>query len=302
MTEISPSTEIPRLLTNEQANAFKNSLFAEIANESWKEQAYANEPAVRLFLTTGIQMIQKFEEATHQKHPEIHTDTDVIYIDSGPGPYSYNMLEPEKKDLDDVTYHKWKWSRKMDRARIRSAYTIASMITTKRIEEQTGTIKSTKKLTSEDFQQFGPYLMYTSTNWQNSHIKHVLEMAREAGNFKIPDSKLIMYNEFTNRQGETKPIIHTEDQIEGLRFPNNPDGSSPRRIVIVSHPAHLMRIMHILGKYPDSIPVESVLQAFPIPTPKDAMTEYTKAELLGTLGTILKKGRASFAPYTNYEL
>lgn len=63
-----------------------------------------------------------------------------------------------------------------------------------------------------------------------------------------------------------------------------------------------MRIMHILGKYPDSIPSESVLQAFPIPTPKDAMTEYAKAELLGTLGTVFKKGRATLTPYTNYEL
>lgn len=302
MTEISPSAEIPRLLTNEQVNAFSNSLFAEIANESWKEQAYANEPAVKSFLTNGIQMIQEFEEATHQKHPKIHTDTDVIYIDSGPGPYSYNMLEPGKKDLDDVNYHKWKWSRKMDRARIRAAYTLASMITAKRIKEQTGTIKSTKDLTPEDFERFGPYLMYTSVDWQASHIKHALSLAREAETFKIPDSKLVMYEEFTSREGKVKPIVHTQDQIEGLSFPANPDGSPPRRIAIVSHPAHLMRIMHILGKYPDSIPNGTTLQAFPIPTPKAAVKEYTEGELMGTLATVFKTGRASLTPYTNYEI
>lgn len=302
MTEISPSAEIPRLLTNEQVNAFSNSLFAEIASESWREQAYANEPAVKSFLTNGIQMIQEFEEATYQKHPEIHSDTDVIYIDSGPGPYSYNMLEPGKTDLDDVNYHKWKWSRKMDRAKIRAAYSLATMITAKRIEEQTGERKLAAELTTKDFEKYGPYLMYTSVDWQASHIKHALKMARETGTFKIPDNKLLMYETFTSRNGEEKPIVHTEDQIEGLSFPSSPNGSPPRRIAIVSHPAHLMRIMHILGKYPDSIPSESVLQAFPIPTPKDAMTEYAKAELLGTLRTVFKKGRATLTPYTNYEL
>jgi hypothetical protein len=63
-----------------------------------------------------------------------------------------------------------------------------------------------------------------------------------------------------------------------------------------------MRILHILGKYPDSIPQETTLQLFPIPTPKDAVTEYAKAEILGTLGTIFRRGRATFVPYANYEL
>jgi hypothetical protein len=60
--------------------------------------------------------------------------------------------------------------------------------------------------------------------------------------------------------------------------------------------------MHILGKYPESIPDQTILQAFPVPTPKDATTEYAKAELLGTLGTVFKTNRASLKPYTNYEL
>lgn len=301
-SEVPQVSEAPRLLTSDQAQVFSNSLFAEIANESWREQAYANEPAVKLFLTNGIRMIQEFEEATYQKHPEIHTDTDVIYIDSGPGPYSYNMLEPGKTDLDDVNYHKWKWSRKMDRARIRTAYTLASLVTQKRIKEQTDVFKPTEELTSLDFEKYGPYLMYTTVDWQAKHIKHALKMARKTGTFKIPDNKLVMYETFTPRNGEEKPIVHTEDQIEGLSFPSSPDGSPPRRIAIVSHPAHLMRIMHILGKYPDSIPSESVLQAFPIPTPKDALTEYAKTELLGTLGTVFRSGRASLKPYINYEL
>lgn len=247
-------------------------------------------------------MIQQFEEASYQKHPEIHTDTDVIYVDSGPGPYSYAMLEPGKTDLDDVNYHKFPWSRRMDRARNRAAYVLASMITAKRIEEQTGLIKSTKDLTPEDFEKYSPYFMYTSTTWQNSEIRHAHSLLKDAGIFKIPDSKLVMYDEFTAATGERKKITHTEDQVEGFQFPTNPDGSPPRRVAIVSHPAHLMRIFHILGKYPNSIPEGTIVQPFPIPTPIDAIIDYTKAELLGTLGTVFSRNRASLTPYDKYQL
>ncbi len=294
--------ETQRILSQEQRDQFSAEIFHQIDEERWKDAAYANLLEVKSFIGNGIDMIQRFEEATHQKHPEIHSDTDVIYIDSGPGPYSFNMLEPGKTDLDDVNYHKWKWSRKMDRARIRTAYTLASMVTAKRIEEQTGASKKATELTAEDFEKYGPYLMYTSVDWQASHIKHALEIARKAGYFKIPDSRLVMYENFTSRDKEVKPIIHTQDQIEGLRFPNNPDGSSPRRVLIVSHSAHLMRIMHILGKYPDSIPNGTILQAFPIPTPTAAVKEYAEGELMGTLATVFKTGRASLAPYTKYEI
>lgn len=295
MTEISPS-EPSRILLKEQIDEFSEELFNKIDNEKWKDVAYANLLGVKIFIKNGIAMIQEFEEASDRRHPQVHADTDVIYIDSGPGPYSYNMLEPGKTDLDDVNYHKWNWSRKMDRARIRTAYTLASMITAQR------TGKKTTDLTSEDFEEFGPFLMYASVDWQASHIKHALSLARKKNTFKIPDSKLVMYEEYISRDGITKPIVHTQDQIEGLKFPNNPDGNPPRRVVIVSHPAHLMRIMHILGKYPDSIPNGTKLQAFPISTPKEALREYAEGELMGTLATVFKTGRASLKPYTNYEL
>jgi tryptophan 2,3-dioxygenase len=192
----------------------------------------------------------------------------------------------------------------MDRARIRVSYTLAAMVTAKRIEEQTKTVKPPKDLTSEDFEKFGPYLMYASVDWQQRHIEYVLGLARqrERAQFLIPASKIITYKEYINREGEEKPIVNTDDQVEGLHFPPFNETHPPKRIVMVSHPAHLMRILHILGKYPDSIPQETTLQLFPIPTPKDAVTEYAKAEILGTLGTIFRRGRATFVPYANYEL
>ncbi len=301
MTESSLPVDIQRVLSEAERERLKTDIL-DTAIEERFHLVYAHLREVEAFISNGVDLIQRLEEATYQRHPQIHTDTDVIYIDSGPGPYSYHMLEEGKTDLDDKNYHKWQWSRKMDRARIRTAYTLASLITAKRIQEETGTIKPLQTLSEEDFAKYGPYLMYTSVDWQASHVKHALQIARQNGSFRIPDEKLVMYKHFTNSNGEVRPIVHTEDQMEGLILPNNPNGSKPRRAVIVSHPAHFVRIVSVLGKYPGVIPNETTLQLFPIPTPKEAVIPYATAELLGTIPTILVKQRASFAPYTNYQI
>lgn len=301
MAEITPNEQSRRLLNEQSIKNLQEEVLATALKER-PEAVGANLEAVKIFIPRAIDMIQQFEEATHQKSPKIHTDTDVVYIDSGPGPISYKLLEPGKTDLDDVNYHTLPWSRKMDRQRSVAAYKLAWQVTGERIKEQRGETKPLRKLTPEDFKQFGPYLMYTSTDWQNSHVWHVHNLLKEAGYFKIPDSKIVMYDEFTTASGERKEIIHTEDQVEGFQFPANPDGSPPRRVAIVSHSAHLMRIFHILGKYPNSIPEGTIVQPFPIPTPIGAVIDYAKAELLGTLGTVFSKNRASLTPYDKYQL
>jgi hypothetical protein len=295
------SSRPSRILAREQVVSLSMNVLSAIDGEAWKDAAHAQFPAVDEFVTNAIKIIQNLESATHQTHPEIHDDTDVIYIDSGPGPYSYKALEPGKTELEDTSYHKWSWSRKMDRARIRAAYTLAAIITANRLEQATGKKKALRDLAPEDFEKYSPYLEYTTVDWQAKHIRRALSNARDTKLFNIPDNKLVMYEEFINEQDETQPITHTEDQIEGLHFPQF-NKKPPRRGVIVSHPAHLMRILHILGRYPKVIPEETTLQLFPIPTPVGAAMEYAKAELLGTLGTVFKKGRATLTPYTNYEL
>ena len=301
MIELALPIERSRILSKEEGERLK----ADILDTAIEERfplIYAHLFEVETFISNSVDLIQRLEQATYQKHPKVHTDTDVIYIDSGPGPYSYGMLKEGKSDLDDKNYHRWNWSRKMDRARIRTAYTLASLVTARRIEEETGSIKSPQTLSEDDFAKYGPYLMYTSVSWQASHIKHALQLARQNGSFRIPDEKLVMYEKFRNSKGEIMPITHTEDQMEGLDLPNNPDGSKPRRAVMVSHSAHFVRIVSVLGKYPGVIPNETTLQLFPIPTPKEAVIPYATAELLGTIPTILVKQRASFAPYVNYQI
>lgn len=295
-------TSETRILSVEQKAQLAKEIFGKIDNEPWKDAAYANLLAVKSLISNGIDMIQGLEEETHGKHPKIHTDTDIVYIDSGPGPYSYKMLPPGKSDIEDSQYHQWPWTRKMDRARIRAAYALTSLVTAKRLEEQTGVIRKASELTKEDYEKYSPYLMYASTTWQNLEIKRAVELEREAGNFLIPDDKLIMYEDFTTSLGKQKPIVNTADQIEGFHFPPFDGKAPPRRIVMVSHPAHLMRIMHILGKYPQRIPAETTLQLFPIPTPTAAGQEYTKVEISGALAYIFRKDRATLTPFTRYEV
>ena len=287
----------PRILSPDIQTNFTDSILAEIDNEPWRDVAVANWDKVKAYVPQFVDLVQKFEQsALKEERLKITDDIDVIYIDSGPGPYSYKMLKEGKTDLDDKSYHKWKWSRKMDRARIRAAYVLASTVTAQRAN------KLPADLTEEDFASYSPTLMYTSTDWQAKHIRNAIMLSRGLGTFKIPDSKILMYEDFISRDGQRKPIVHTEDQVEGLQFPKNSDGTPPRRILMVSHPTHMTHLMYDLGKYPDSIPAGSTLQLFSVPTPKAAIIEYTKAEALGTLKQILVANRASLTPYTNYEL
>lgn len=301
MSELEATNEHSQLLSEHDKKVLNKETLEAIEKEPWVDKAKQNLVEVVSLIKNGVELINDFEQASYQKHPEIHNDTDVIYIDSGPGPYSYKMLEEDKSDLDDVNYHKWKWSRKMDRARIRTAYVIASHVTAKRLKKQTGITKELKDLTEEDYERYSPYLMYTSVEWQAKHIRNSILLSRALGSFKIPKNRIFMYEAYKSETGEMKPIVNTQDQIEGLTFPNNPEGFPPRRIAMVSHPAHLLRILHILGKYPNVIPDETTLQLFPITTPKDGVNEYAKAEILGSLATVFK-GRATFEPFTRYQI
>jgi hypothetical protein len=120
--------------------------------------------------------------------------------------------------------------------------------------------------------------------------------------FRYPDSKIIMYDRFLSRDGLEKPIHHTEDQMEGLSFPKKLDGRNPRRIVIVSQAPHIVRVLHSLGKYSDSIPFDSVLQIIATQTPIGAINQYSVDEIAGTVKSIFIDNRASVIPFTNFEV
>lgn len=203
-------------------------------------------------------------------HPDIHEEADAIVVFSGPGAISKNVSPYTDKD---DRYSQLPWSRKMDRARLKVAAFLMREITAKRLNREVS------EITDEDVINNGPYLHYAGTPWENDHLKEAIK----SGEIKIPLEKLYSYSEIEDPSGNKRTIGNTADQITGFKMPEK-----PRRIVIVDHPAHLVRVLHMFGMFPERIPEGAVLQPFPIPTPKDGEFDYAKMELKGTLAYIYK--------------
>lgn len=239
---------------------------------------------VDAILDRDLAMLQEFEGAA-LPHPQIHPDTDVVFIVPGPGEYSLNFPPYEEKP---DRYRHLPWARGMDRARVRAGVVLVSEITARRLG------KKAREVTPGDILKHGPWLHYATTHWENEHIKGVLFQSL----VKVPPEKVVMYEEIVGRDGKTRPIVNTADQLEGLRFP---EGVIPRRIAVVTHAPHMVRIMHMMEKYKESIPGGTIVQPFPLPTPVRGVHEYAKMELQGTLAAIYKLHTASPTPFS-YQL
>lgn len=238
------------------------------------------EEEVRSVIKRALDLTQQLE-AKASPHGEIHQDTDVVWVVSGPGAYSLTIWPFEDK-ADH--YRDLPWTRKMDRHRLRTGAALVHEITAKR------TGKKVEAVTREDIRQYGPWFMYNATEAENQHVKAVLDQE----SVKIPPEKLFIYHEFKDESGETRQIVKTIDQIQGLRFP---EGGRPRRVAVVSHAPHLMRLLHMLGKYPDRGPEGAIVQPFPIKTPKEGRLAYPELETKGLLYYIFQAGVAAKEPY-----
>lgn len=273
----------PRVLGENELARLKDSVL-EAARIDTPQLKDIDPLEVNGILDRGLTMLQEFEGAA-LPHPKIYPDTDVVFVVPGPGEYSSNFPPYEEKS---DRYRQLPWARKMDRARVRAGIVLVRGITAQRLG------KSAKDVTSEDILQYGPWLHYSATHWENEHIKGVL--SQEV--LKFPPGKIMMYEDIVGQDGKTRPIVNTADQLEGLRFP---EGLMPRRVAVVSHAPHLVRIMHMMEKYKESIPTGTIVQPFPLPTPVKGVPEYAKMELKGTLAAIYKLHTASPVPY-RYQL
>lgn len=115
--------------------------------------------------------------------------------------------------------------------------------------------------------QNSPTLIYNGNDNQNSNLKQQILHDSNLSSQKI----LILGNGLTN----------TVDQIRAFEFPETTD-ENKTEIGIVSHSPHLVRALHILNEY-KKIPKNIKNRAFPVKTPKDKLTEYSKMEILGLL-------------------
>lgn len=206
----------------------------------------------------------------------VDPDTEVVVVLSGPGSVS-KSLSGDKNDR----YDHLEWSRKMDRARVRMGAHLVHEITAKRLGLETS------EVTHDDIIAHGPYLHYAGTEWENEQLKKAIA----EGVINVPIKKLFTYDSITDPSGNTRPIRNTVDQIAGLRLPEK-----IKKIALVDHSAHLVRVLHIMGMYHDRLSGVDV-QPFPIKAPSGGSAEYAEMELRGTLAYIYKYGQASTEPY-----
>lgn len=235
---------------------------------------------IKAVLDKCITMLQDFGVAVRLR-PRIYPETDFVCVISGPGAYTTNL--PPYEDKPDKYQH-FTWSRNMDRARIKTGLALVRQITALRLN------KSSSQVTLNDIKKHGPWFHYGATRWEVNHLKAVLSQP----SLMMPQEKVFSYWEIEEVAGEKREIANTADQMSGLRFPEK---VVPRRIILVSHPPHLVRLLHILGKYASRIPQGAIVQPYPTSGPKHGREEFSLMELRGTLAAIYKLGIATPLPY-----
>ncbi|GEM_PF-2231591 len=243
--------------------------------------AAVEEDKVDAIVDNALGMIMGFEEIARKKpHQPVYPDTDAIIIFAGPGAYSTKVHPFEDKP---DRYQHLPWSRGMERYRIRAAAAIAREVTGQRLG------KPSFEVSKEEISENGPPIIYPVNNWEADHIKHVLAESTTV----IPENKFLYYTEIPDKNGGTRVIDNTADQVEGLQLP----AGELRRIVIVSQSAHLARILYMLGKFNQSIPPDTVLQPYPLRIPEGGKLIYPEMEIRGILAGIFKLDTASTSPY-----
>lgn len=148
------------------------------------------------------------------------------------------------------------------------------------------------KLTRDDFLEYGPILIYTGTPSQNENLSIALSELSDKYKFP-PKEKVHLIGKVKNKDGTFRDSYNTADAVESLSFP---EGLIPRRIVVVSNAEHLVRVLHILGKFHESIPQNAIIQPYPLATPKEGRLLYAEMEVRGTLAAIY--GYNSATPQT----
>lgn len=230
-------------------------------------------------------MMELGRTSESSKHPPVYADTDIVWVIAGPG--SFSRIAPFR-DKEDRYAH-LSWTRKMDRARFRTGAAIVRQVTALR------TGKKTSEVTDWDIIENGPVLVYTCTPSEANDLRIVYrELSNQ--NKLVPVEKLQIFDTVKNPDGTRRDSYDTYDGVESLEI----GGQSPRRVVLVTHAPHLARVLYALDKFPEKLPPDNILQAYPLRPPKAGGLEYAVMEARGILAGIYKTGKTAekFHPYT----
>jgi hypothetical protein len=208
----------------------------------------------------------------HASHPPIHIDIDAVWVFSGPGTF-FTPLDP-----GEPAHFAW-----MDRYRILYGLSIVRKITAKRLQ------KSFEAITRHDILEHGPLFIYNGNPEENAALRKAFSGAGHS----MPQEKIIIVDN-VEKENISVPIQNTLDQVES--FPTKLIGREIRhRIAVVSHAAHLSRILRYLEEYqifPDNI----VVELFPVKdSEKNTMLD-TKEET-DKIWEYFQKGDLSWNPF-----
>lgn len=207
----------------------------------------------------------------HASHPAIHTDIDAVWVFSGPGTFFIPLDPGEPK------HFAW-----MDRYRILYGLAVVRKVAAKRLG------KDFTAITSEDILKEGPILIYNGTPKENAALRKELAVIGKS----MPPEKVIIIDEVKN--AKVKEIKNTLDQIKS--FPKSMIGNTIKhRVALISHAAHLSRILRYIEKY-QIFPRYVKVELFPIiDSDKEAMSDAEKET--NKIWEYFKKGDLSWDPF-----
>lgn len=162
----------------------------------------------------------------HKLYPTIHDDIDAVWVFSGPGTFFKQLDTGEPK-----------WMAWMDRYRILYGIALVRKITAKRLS------KKVAEVTVGDIGKHGPLFLYNGTPEEN----HSLRKALKSQYLSLPEEKVFITDQVIEEDGTKHPIRNTRDQIKS--FPRKllrPPGPIQKRLAIISHAAHIPRILRYL--------------------------------------------------------
>lgn len=211
----------------------------------------------------------------HNQHPPIHTNTDAVWVFSGPGTF-LKALEQGEESM----------TRWMDRYRILYGLSIVKQITAKKLK------KSLSEITQKDILESGPFFIYNGTKEENEDIRKALRQDLSI----LPMEKVILIDKVISEKS-IQPIENTLDQVKS--FPKELIGKEiTSRIAIVSHAPHIPRILRYFEEFnlfPESVTVE-VFSLTPIHSEAFYMHEEMEK-----IWQYFQKGDLSWTPFPAEE-
>lgn len=247
-----------------------------------KNPQLANEPmaALRTATLTILEDIENFHNWARIKHT-IHPNTDILWLLSGPG--------NQKLLRKDDPYKEYPWALGSDMIIMARGLEVIQEVTAKRL----GMI--VEEVTKQQIAESGPTLVYNGLLIDNEAFREKLTQDE----YPIPKEKVVIIDDLVDSNGEVRNIKNTADQF--VSFRQSPlFETGVRRMVMISHDAHLARAIRLMLKY-CRLPDDVKLQLIPVASNWLGFHERAILEPSGTLYNIFISKGVTLEPHP-YEV